>query len=132
MRRYYEYAIARAEALRAVTQEYYWKLVATPLGKWIPAPNVLAGLVAVALIGGARALGLIDVLPVGWSEAVAGAIVTYWVGPPKTLRNTNLTLLGNAKQPSIDWDRGDSELYPFPEDETDDTLPASQDTGLVD
>jgi hypothetical protein len=126
MKRSIASVVAAVRKARAASQDIYWGLVDNSLvGKWIPAPNVLAGLVAGALVAAARKVGVLDSLPAGWSEAVAGAVVTYWVGPPKFIGT--LTLV----QPTIEdgWvtpEEASARLSEVPP-------PASQDNaGLVD
>ena len=56
------------------------KFLARPdVARWLPNRKVVAGAVAGVLVAGAREVGIADSLPVGWSEAAAFALVSYWL-----------------------------------------------------
>ena len=120
MKRFIASLVAAVKSGRTQTQDLYWTLVNTPFGNWIPAPNVLTGVVTAGLITAARELGVAEFLPAGWSEAAAGALVTYWVGPPKFQGSLTLS------PPTIE------EAVVLEEFGDPNVPPATQDTGLVD
>jgi hypothetical protein len=70
------------DGVRTKVRELYWKAVASPLGRYIPTPQVLgAALAAVAANIVATQVPSLS-LPAGLLETVAALVVGYVIGPP--------------------------------------------------